>query len=384
MRQLLTFMLLVVTSFSLHAQEKKQQFYVNGYIKNLHQFSFIHPDDSVDWTTIIHNRINLKWIANEHFSARVEMRNRLFYGDQIRHTRGYAKQVADDNGIVNVSWLPLDEQSAIVSILIDRAMVNYNRGKWDITLGRQRINWGVNLAWNPNDIFNTYNFLDFDYEERPGSDALRIQYNITSFRSFEIAAKKGNTLNDQIIAALYKFNKNSYDIQLLGGIYQKDITAGAGWAGNLKDAGFKGELNYFHPMENVRDSSGLFNGAISVDYTFSKGYYVNASVLYNHAGSNDLSKVYSMSSIQVSPKSIMPFKQTYFVQVSKNFSPIFSASLNTIYSPSNNVLVLFPNLNFTVANNWDISLIGQSFFADFAGKYQTLGHNVFARAKWSF
>ena len=33
----------------------------------------------------------------------------------------------------------------------------------------------MNLVWNPNDLFNAFSFVDFDYEERPGSDALRIQ-----------------------------------------------------------------------------------------------------------------------------------------------------------------------------------------------------------------
>lgn len=31
------------------------------------------------------------------------------------------------------------------------------------------------MAWNPNDWFNTYNYFDFDYEERPGTDAIRVR-----------------------------------------------------------------------------------------------------------------------------------------------------------------------------------------------------------------
>jgi len=131
---------------------------------------------------------------------------------------------------------------------IDRALINYSKGKWDITLGRQRVNWGMNLVWNPNDIFNTYNFLDFDYEERPGSDALRVQYYLGDFSKIEVSAKKGRSKDDYIIAGMYKFNISSYDIQFITGVYQKDWMFGAGWAGNLKDAGFKGEISYFVPM----------------------------------------------------------------------------------------------------------------------------------------
>jgi hypothetical protein len=56
------------------------------------------------------------------------------------------------------------------------AYLDYTAGKWQFRVGRQRINWGVNLVWNPNDVFNSFSYFDFDYEERPGSDAVRVQY----------------------------------------------------------------------------------------------------------------------------------------------------------------------------------------------------------------
>ena len=32
--------------------------------------------------------------------------------------------------------------------------------KLQLRVGRQRINWGINTTWNPNDIFNSYNIYD--------------------------------------------------------------------------------------------------------------------------------------------------------------------------------------------------------------------------------
>ena len=68
----------------------------------------------------------------------------------------------------------------------DRLFIEWNKEKWNIRIGRQRINWGINLAFNPNDIFNAYNFLDFDYEERPGVDAARVQYYYGSFSGLDL------------------------------------------------------------------------------------------------------------------------------------------------------------------------------------------------------
>ena len=138
--------------------------------------------------------------------------------------------------------------------VIDRMLIQYSDEKWDITIGRQRINWGINNIWNPNDIFNAYNFLDFDYEERPGNDAVRIQRNLKNSSALELAYKSGKNKDKHTAAFLYKLNKWKYDFQFLSGIYQTDYVLGGGWAGNIKEAGFKGEMSYFIPIKkHIRD-----------------------------------------------------------------------------------------------------------------------------------
>lgn len=124
----------------------------------------------------------------------------------------------------------------VVHSVIDRMLLQYTTNNWDIKIGRQRINWGINNIWNPNDIFNAYNFLDFDYEERPVNDALRIQHYLKNNSTLELAYKPSKNITEHIAAALYKFNKkkNTYDWQLLTGIYKTDVVIGGGWAGTLK------------------------------------------------------------------------------------------------------------------------------------------------------
>ena len=78
--------------------------------------------------------------------------------------------------------------SVVFNTTIDRVFLEYNKNDWEVRVGRQRINWGINLAWNPNDVFNAYSFFDFDYEERPGSDAIRIRKYTGIASSVELAA----------------------------------------------------------------------------------------------------------------------------------------------------------------------------------------------------
>ena len=104
--------------------------------------------------------------------------------------------------------------------------MRYSEDNWELTIGRQRINWGVNLAFNPNDLFNAYSLIDFDYQERPGVDAVRFQYYGDDMSSFEGAVQIGNSLDSSLIAGLWKFNKWKYDFQFLAANYFKDIAVG--------------------------------------------------------------------------------------------------------------------------------------------------------------
>jgi hypothetical protein len=240
----------------------------------------------------------------------------------------------------------------------------------------------MNLVWNPNDIFNTYNFLDFDYEERPGSDAVRIQYFTGDFSKVELTAKRGEKEDDLIAAGMYKFNKWTYDIQFLTGVYQKDWVIGTGWAGNLKEAGFKGEVSYFVPYEDYPGSENVVSASISVDYAFAEGLYVNSSMLYNSSDNNSFSTIEDLALARVTAKNLMPFRYSYFLQLSKEFTPIFSGTANFIYSPTRHSLIVMPSLTYSLATNWDLNFTGQSFFE--LEDYESLGNSFYLRLRYSF
>lgn len=356
---------------------------IGGYLKYMEQLSFVENVDTSSLTSLLHNRINFKW-APGNFLFRLEARNRLFYGDLIKSNPAFMKSLEADPGAVGLSRVWLDKYSVGIHSIIDRALINYNNGNWDITLGRQRINWGLNMVWNPNDIFNTYNFFDFDYEERPGSDAVRVQYMWKGFSAMEVAVRKGKNNDDYTAALLYRSNKKNYDYQALAGISQKDLVAGIGWAGNIKDAGFKGEVSYFHNYEKLEDTSGVISASISGDYSFEKGWYVNISGYYNSEGREKINFLSTAQFFNVSAKQLLPFRYSAFLQVSKQINPLMTIGVSTIYSPTNNTSVVIPNIQFSVSENWDLTLLGQSYFAEVSNVYRSLNNSIFLRLKWNF
>lgn len=372
----------MLISFNVLTQDKKEHIELTGYLKYLNAFSFVDRLEQLEWTSLLHNRLNFKYTPSDSFLIRLEFRNRAFYGKGIQNTYGFSELISFDNGMVDLSWNFIENEYFILNTTIDRVLINYSKANWDITLGRQRVNWGINLVWNPNDIFNTYNFLEFDYEERPGCDAIRVQYYLGDFSKIELVAKKGKFSNDNNLAALYKFNKWSYDIQLISGIYKKDWVFGAGWAGNLKNAGFKGEVSYFIPYETYINSENVLSASFSVDYGFKKGLYINGSVLYLSNVEGSSSRVENLLNTILSAKYLMPYKFSGFLQLAKAFTPIISATASVMYSPTNQSVILIPNLTYDLGSNWEIDVTGQSFFE--FDNYQTLGNNFFLRLRWSF
>jgi hypothetical protein len=180
---------------------------LSGYIKYLQNTYFIQSIDSNASGNLIHNRLNFKFNIASKWMGRLEIRNRIFYGEQVKLTSDFADNIDQYDGMLDLSYLWVDEKSLVAQSLVDRMLLQYSDAKWTITLGRQRINWGINNVWNPNDIFNAYNFLDFDYEERPGSDAIRIQRSINDNSGIEVAYKPSKEKEKHTVALLYKWNK---------------------------------------------------------------------------------------------------------------------------------------------------------------------------------
>jgi hypothetical protein len=229
---------------------------------------------------LIHNRLNFKGYVNDKITFAAEFRNRLFTGDMVRSGRSYSEFTGSDQGWVDMSWNLFNEQSFFLNTTIDRLWLDFNYGKFQARIGRQRINWGQTLVWNPNDIFNAYSFFDFDYVERPGSDAVRLQYYPDFSSALEIAVKADN--EDHVTAAaLYRFNKSGYDIQFFGGyVNSEDLVAGAGWSGSIGSVSFRGEVSWFQPVGKFSDSTatGLFT--IGFDKVFKDNSMSQLQVMY--------------------------------------------------------------------------------------------------------
>jgi hypothetical protein len=358
-----------------------KKFFVSGYLKDLQTFTFTKNFDNLIAGNLIHNRINLKWKPAKKVTVVSELRNRFFWGEEVKLTPGFARLLRNENEKVNLQKSWVQNNSLVLHTNTERLYFDYNDNKINFRLGRQRINWGITTTWNPNDIFNTYNFLDFDYEERPGVDGAKFRFIFNNSFNTEAAYIQTGKKDGDVAAVKLYINKWGYDMQLIPGWYKKRFTLGAGWAGSIKEAGFKGEVQYFFAD---KESKGHLNLALEGDYMFKKGWYVDWGMLYNNQGLYKPVNNRDTINLKLSFENPMPTKWNMSITTVKELTPLLSANMTVLFAPGTNLFILFPSLQYNIATNFDINLVWQSFFADLQNNFEAVNHRCFLRIKWSF
>ena len=379
-------LLFSLLSISIYAQDN---WMLKGYVKGMTAMQTI-DDGGMSIENTLHNRFDLNWYINDNFTFTAGLRNRIIAGNNVALIPNYSDYVGRDVGYFDLSWVWADENSWIGVSQLDRLMIDYSIGNFQVTVGRQRINWGQSFVWNPNDLFNTYSYFDFDYEEKPGSDAVRMQYYIGESSKIELSTSINN--DDKITSALlYRFNTHGYDIQFLGGIFtESDYVIGGGWSGSIAGGGFSGEMTYYHPMEDSQEESGKITATIHYDYTFKNSLNLQFETLYNGFGADDMSGgLGEIIFMDLSPKNLFPTKVALFGSGGYQLSPLINLMLAGMYGPQGNFVYFGPTLSYSMSDTLELAVIGQYYSMDKVNdadgnSLPNSGSALFVRLKWSF
>lgn len=390
-RTLLTALLLI-----MNLSVESQKLTLSGYVKDMQGYYYlekpipISQTESFHSTTYnqFHNRLNLAYQPNVNLRFELGIRNRFLIGPLINDLAGYAGLFEADNGLVDLSFNLIKKDNWFLNSSIDRFYMDYTLGKLQLKLGRQRINWGINLVWNPNDLFNAFSYIDFDYEERPGSDAVLLTWYASESSSLDVAFKvDGN--NHSTAALRYLFNLSDYDLQFIGGKSDNDWVLGGGWSGNIGSVSFRGEGTFFTPLSGKKAvSETSVSATLAADYTFNNDLFVHASILFNSMGTTGNSYGISLLNpkLNLNAKHLSIGKYELFGQISYPFSPILNASLAGIYNPLDGSSFLGPTANISLHDNLELMLTAQVLLGELGSEYGSLGNTYacFGRLRWSY
>ena len=401
----LTLLFLMFFVFRIsNAQPQLSLWEFGGYAKNMLTYADgdfeAFPVEFGKWQNTAQLRLNSSVYPLSNLSGTLQARTLMVYQENSANLRSFQEQLQTNSSYYfNMKWEWLDKSDIYGFTEIDRLSLDWNYDDLQMTLGRQRIAWGTCLVWNPTDLFNPFDILDFDYEERPGTDALHVQYYTGPLSQFNFAATPGETRNEVIYSARYQTNMWNYDFSLIAGWQRNSLRLAFNWAGEVFDGGFRGEMLYTDPdmvfTTYNPEATGLYDLfieyqiskpywtiALSYDYTFENSFYIHTEYLYNGLGTTENAGARRFEIIFTGE--LTPARNSLYQEFAYQITPLFRANFFVIYNPNDQSWIAAPSLQYSVATNWEAFVLAFPSGGDVGTEYGGYPTQYFVRLKYSF
>ncbi len=381
----------------LWAPLKAQDWDIWGYGKYLgSRITGYLPQEDALVDHQLHLRLNSRWYLSPRGTLAMEWRLRAFYGDLPGKLPGFKSFVVSSYPLTDMAWTLADEGSLFAYAQMDRFFWDYAADDWQVTIGRQRVAWGTTLVWNVSDLYNPQSILDFDYEERPGSDVLRFQYFTGPASRWEVVMQPAGKKRQRSLSLMGAFNRWNYDFYLIMAWQrEKPVLAGA-FSGDIAGAGFRGEFKasghprpvdleetYLPGFVNLSDGRGAdVQMTLSLDYTFANSLYLHGEILYNSIG---VSKNTALLAFQAQKAGLLSAaRYSLFAETAYQWHPLVRLDLFTIFNPDDRSYILAPSVSWSAATNLDVYLIGLLGQGNRLSEFGAMGRASYLRLKYSF
>lgn len=369
-----------------------------GYVESLSSVADYPYVEHRQYDELIHARLNNTLYVSEAISANLDIRMRVFYGNSVENIPDFSEQVITDYEYTDLDLVLWDEKETFAYSQIDRLWLDYWDGDFEATLGRQRVAWGTALVWNVIDLFNPKSVLDFDYEEKPGADVIRVQYFTGALSKLEVVGEPAKSSDRATIAGLFTTNLSRYDFYAIAGVRENRWLIGGAWAGSVLDGGFRGEFLYSQAPNKAAYSipaatptldhaiatsdRASLSVVLSGDYTFSNSFYIHSECLYNSLGQTHNAGLYQQEA--AISGLLSPARWSLYQEFAYDITPLMRATLFGIWNPSDGSSIMVPSLTRSLSSNLELLLIGLFGSGENASEYGQAGNAVYVRLKLSY
>ena len=265
---------------------------------------------------------------------------------------------------------------------IDRLYYKHTALNWEFAFGRQRIAWGSGRIWQPTDLFNPINPANFSKTEKDGADAASIKYFIGNFSDIEFVYNFRERWEYGNFGARYRTNISEYDLAAIAGYFDKRAVLGGDFAGNLFDAGVRGELVYSFSGET--ENKEFVRVILGADYQFTQDVYALIEYQYNGEGTNEKSEYFDnfmrlqKGEIQNLGKNYLAAQSTYQVH------PLVSSSLMLISNLGDGSGMLLGNIGWSALDNLSIGIGAMYVYGEDFTEYQFYPKSVYLTGEYFF
>lgn len=172
-----------------------------------------------------------------------------------------------------------------------RGYLKVETERFDLSVGRQRIAWGVGRLWTPIDRFSALPPLNLQPDVTPGIDSIDGRFNFDGFSYLQFVYAPGESRRRERWAIRLHGVVWDADLSAMGGVFEGAPTVGIDVARNLWDGAIGLEAVFTSPRREVwkigdaapRNLSDYWQVVVSFDTNldYGAGVYVLAEYLYN-------------------------------------------------------------------------------------------------------
>ncbi|MCP4037152.1 MAG: hypothetical protein GY733_09470 [bacterium] len=366
-------------------------------------------------------RIGADFVLREGFSAAVSYDNQLGYGvlDTLE------RQLASGGGAGSF----LGAEAVLDSGRhhqwrheLYRGYLKFETQHFELSIGRQRVAWGVGRLWTPIDRFSALPPLSVQPDVTPGIDGIDTRFNFDGFNYLQFVYAPGEQRRFARYAARFHGVAWDADWSIMGGLFEEAPSVGVDFARNLGDAAIRFEAVFTSPEHEVFEI-GSSKPATPSDYwqivasfdinlDYGTGIYFLAEYLYNQNAlgfgegeAGALLEYFEATDVSPSPgldADLGPFVKEgtadlfaasrvvtlathqLGLQAGYDLTPELRGDLVSLIDISGGSAAFFPNLVYSPLDALEITLGVQLFAGPRRSQYGGSEPLVFALTDWFF
>ena len=334
---------------------------LSGYVNNSSLVGGTRPDpfDETLWQNLTSQRLNFKWRIN-NFDLQISSQTTFSFGNKdilnlIKSTS------TEDHNLLKLSYRLVDDEKKWLNFALDRVALRWSTEHFEISVGRQRINWGNTILWHPNDIFNSSPYINLIYPEKMGCDAVRASFFHNEVATSEIAVS-ADRRGSPTVAILHRNLFRKLDYQLLGGVYKGHfLFAGGGFTTELNSFNIRFEGSYFHDYRTVEEQRDIVQIAMGVDRVFKNNLIIQTELLYTNKPYDITDLILSYQPNEDSVRELTISRWSFAGQLYYPVSNLFAINSVVAYFPDQEAIYLGAGMNIHITKNLDASLMAHAF-----------------------
>jgi hypothetical protein len=398
---------LVLVTVTMSANALSWDYDARGYLKNTVTGS--KPGDELEMLDVTRGRLKFRWFPSYSVTVAADYDASVFVSHPNRANGFQAFQNAPlaRGELYDLEWRIYDKDNIYSTHTIDRLYAEYYAEGIVLTVGRQRVAWGVSDYFRPLDRFAPFAPAAIDKSERAGIDAIRVSLPRGRLSNLEFVYQPGHRFESPRYGGQIRTNVSEWDVGIVGFVENRESRdnrakmVGGSLSGPLLGAGVKGEFLYawddrvgtshMHPADagyprthrEPDKHTSYARATLGASYGFEwRNLVVSSEAYYDGTGATN-SWYYDTDALWTGDR--LTFARYYVAgSASALLTPLVALNAATIVNAVDGSWLLNPSVTWDPITDFQIITGAQIFFGNDREEYASQPNSLYVILSWHF